>query len=304
MTNRENTDDDSLLEYEPVFDRARAPILFTSNLNPAFLGDTFMGATAFLICSGPSLSKLDLLRLTERGILTCSVNNAGTQVRTNLWVSFDDPGNFSDVIWRDPGILKMIPYARLNMKIRTRNSANELVESDLSAADMPNTFGYRSNSEFYASRWLTEDTVNCGQTGKHEDELGIAGSRSVMMVAIKLLYYLGIRRVFLLGCDFRMKYGQQNYSFNQHRTRRSVRGNNRTYRALNARFQELMPHFEMAKFQVFNCTPKSGLSVFPFLDYEKAIAAARESMPKLVDTFGMYEKTNTTVETQIDEKNG
>ncbi len=273
----------------PQFDRTHGPLVFAPNLTPLYMGDMYLGATAFLICSGPSLDQHDLTKLSQRGILSCSVNNAGTVCKTNLWVCFDDPGNFSDVIWRDPSIMKFVVYGRLDKTIRIRNKLGELVETDEPASEMPNTFGYRSNSEFEPARWLTEDTANCGQHGKDQDELGIMGSRSVMLVATKILYYLGIRRIFLLGCDFNMKYGQRSYAFEQHRTRASVRGNNRTYRALNARFEALQPHFDQAGFKIFNCTPNSGLTVFPFVEYETAIEQALEQMPKKIQTDGMYD---------------
>ena len=55
-------------------------------------------ATAFLICSGPSLKGVDLSCLHLRGILTCAVKNAGTLLRSNLWS-----------IW------KFMQYKRFNM---------------------------------------------------------------------------------------------------------------------------------------------------------------------------------------------
>ena len=289
-------------EFAPRFDQADSPALLTSSLRPLSIGDTYAGATAFLLCSGPSICSMDLNKLNKRGVLTCSVNNAGTLFRSNVWVCVDDPGNFSDIIWKDPAILKFLPFGRLTKKIRTRNQSGELVETEFSAFQMPNTFGYRSNSEFSPENWLSESTIKCGQTGRFADDLGIIGSRSVMLVAIKLLYYLGVRRVFLLGCDFRMKYGDQNYAFEQHRTRRSVRGNNRTYRALNARLQELKPYFDDVGFHVFNCTPNSGLAVFEYVDFEEAVALATSSMPASSITAGMYDKWHE--ESESSENNG
>src|SRR5262245_955195 len=73
------------------------------------LHEMYAGQAAFLVCSGPSLADYDLGRLNERGILTMAVNNAASLVRPNLWVSVDDPRNFLEAIWRDPGILKFVP---------------------------------------------------------------------------------------------------------------------------------------------------------------------------------------------------
>ena len=81
-----------------------APLLFTRDGHNVFLGDMFRGGSCFLVCSGPSLKAQDLTLLQQRGIVTCTVNNAATVVRSSLWVSVDDPGNFSDAVWRDPAI--------------------------------------------------------------------------------------------------------------------------------------------------------------------------------------------------------
>ena len=72
---------------------------------------------------------------------------------------------------------------------------------------MPAVYGLNLNSGFHADRFLAEPMFTWGNQEGQTDEQGNAGVRSVMFVAIKLLYVLGIRHVFLLGCDFRMTYG-------------------------------------------------------------------------------------------------
>lgn len=253
------------------------------------LYDHFQSATGFLICSGPSLRGFDLSPLQSRGILTCTVNNAGTLFRSNLWVAHDNPGNFSDVIWRDPGMLKFIPIHHLDQGIRVRDSNGELVDSNETARQMPATLGYKSNSIFSADRWLTEDSINCGDADDNINRKGQPSARSVMLVALRLLHHLGVRRVFLLGCDFRMSFGSENYAFDQSRSRRSIRMNNNTYRILCDKFNMLLPHFKSAGFEVFNCTPNSCLTVFPFVDFEEAVKLSTKNMPSRIETKGMYE---------------
>jgi hypothetical protein len=86
-----------------------------------------------------------------------------------------------------------------------------------------------------------------------------------VVITTRLLYYLGVRRVFLLGCDFRMAERQPNYAFPQYRNRASIASNNRLYATLNRRLQRLGPYFDEAGYQVFNCTPGSGLTVYPYV---------------------------------------
>ena len=265
-------------------------MLFTRDGHNVFLGDMYRGRSAFLICSGPSLAQQDLSRLNDRGVLTMAVNNAAVIHRPQLWCSVDDPGNFCDAIWKDPAITKFVPLCHMEKPITTRDPSGDIITSEQRVGDMPAVFGLRRNETFQAGQWLYEDTFNWGNQGKRTDEHGNKGSRSVMYLALRLLFYLGIRRVTLLGCDFRMQTGAQNYAFPQDRTRASVRGNNASYRILNDRLTHLLPHFEQAGFEVFNATPDSGLTAFPTVSLDAALADAKAWLPSQIDTRGMYDR--------------
>lgn len=266
------------------------PMLFTRDGHGVYLGDIYRGGSAFLICSGPSLKTHDLSLLENRGITSIAVNNAATVVRTQWWCSVDDPGNFSEAIWYDPRILKCVPVAKMEQRFRVRNAANELVESKELVGDMPGVFGFRRNEQFDPARFLYEDTFNWGNHSRRIDALGHKGCRSVMLVAVRLLYFLGIRRIYLVGCDFKMEAGRQNYAFLQDRSPGSIRGNNNSYKILNARFQALLPYFHREGLEVFNCTPQSGLTAFPYVSFERAVAEATQRIPASINTEGMYDR--------------
>lgn len=267
------------------------PMLFTRDGHNVFLGDLYRGCPAFLICGGPSLTSHDLSLLSRRGVLTCSVNNAATVVKTNLWCSVDDPTHFHDVIWRDPGILKFIPLCHMEKHFIVRDELGGFQNSHEKVGDMPGVFGYRRNEDFRADQWLYEDTFNWGNNGNRTDSLGNKGSRSIMYVALRLLFYLGVRTVYLVGCDFRMTYGEQNYAFLQDRSKGSVAGNNSSYKILNARLRQLKPLFDAEGYRILNCTPNSGLTVFPHLPFEQAVEEATALLPREINTEGMYDRT-------------
>ncbi len=271
------------------------PMLFTRDGHNVFLGDCYRGASAFLVCGGPSLTSHDLTALSRRGVLSMAVNNAATVVRPNLWISTDDPGNFADVIWRDPAITKFIPMCHFEKPIFVRDDSGELKASDLLAGDMPAVFGFRRNEAFNASQWLWEDSFNWGNRGDRVDDYGLKGSRSVMYVAIRMLHFLGVRRIYLIGCDFRMHSGGRNYAFEQDRSEHSVRSNNDTYEIMNARFSHLKPYLGEAGLELFNCTPDSGLKVFEYVPFDEAIAAITSAMPMSIDTSGMYDRQQREV---------
>lgn len=265
-------------------------MLFKWNGQPVDLSGLYRGHSVFYLGGGPSLRTVDLSSLSARGVLTCAVNNVAAIFRPQLWVSADDPGNFADAIWRDPGIMKFIPCDHLVRSVVVRDSDGSLRESDERVAEMPAVFGYHLNTIFRPEAWLAEETINWGNDGSRPDLDGNTGARSVMFVAIRLLHYLGVRRVYLLGCDFRMTFDQENYAFPQARTRKSVQNNNNTYRILNRRFRHLRPYFDANGFEVFNCTVDSGLVAFPFRAFEDAWREATARMPEPILTEGMYDR--------------
>lgn len=254
------------------------------------LGGIYRGHSAFLVCGGPSLLQMDLGLLAQRGILTMAVNNATVIYRPLLWCCADDPGNFCDAIWYDPGILKFLPDEYLQLRFTVRNEQDELVYGERTVGDMPAVFGFKVNEEFVAERWLQEETFNWGNDCTITDANGEIGSRSILYIAIKLLYVLGVRRIYLVGCDFRMRDGAQNYAFEQDRSPGSVEGNNNSYRIMNIRFRNLLPYFAEAGLEIFNCTPNSGLTAFPTMAFADAIAEATAIIPTRINTAGMYDR--------------
>ena len=203
----------------------------------------------------------------------------------------DGPDKFLSAGWKDPRITKLVPDKKQNDKIRTKVEGR-FKELKTTTSDCPNIFYYKRNLEFDPSTFLTEPTVNWGQDGKSQDLLGLTGARSVMLAAIRLCYYLGFRTINLLGCDFRMRDGEQNYAFKQERIASSVTGNNTTYSRLNKRYQSLVPYFNRHGLKIFNCNPNSGLTVFPHKPFENAVKEFESSIPSMEDTEGWYDKEN------------
>jgi hypothetical protein len=157
---------------------------------------------------------------------------------------------------------------------------------------MPNVWFYPRNSNFNHETYISEPSVNWGGC-KEVDTLGHKGSRSVMLAALKLCIYLGFRRIFLLGCDFRMEHGEQNYAFEQSRAAAAVNGNNSTYRALFDRFKHLRPELEKAGIEVYNCNPDSALTVFDHVPFEEAVEMVADKCDADWDTEGWYTQDKT-----------
>ncbi len=212
----------------------------------------FAGVTAAFLGGGPSLAEVDLAGLKARGIgLTLGVNNVCQITTPRVWLCADNPIAFPGPHWDDARCLKVVPRAYADRVLRDRRQVQ----------DHSDTLFYRRNARFRAERFLEEPTFNWGCERHVHDGLGNTGGRSVMLVALKLLHYFGVRRVYLLGCDFRMD-AERPYAHGQTKGAGAVRMNNRKFQLLDTRFAALRPHFEAAGFEVINATPGSGLGAF------------------------------------------
>lgn len=266
-------------------DPTRRAVVLSRSGKKLDLSGMFTGA-AFLVCAGPSLVRHDLTLLSRRGIVTMAVNNAWSLVRPTFWVHVDSPGRFLDTCWRDPGILKFSPACSLDEHLNTleNGTPRRLPER---TRDMPNVAYYARSGHFDHASFLTEPLFSWGNDAKTDDSLGLTGKRSVMLVAVKLLYWLGFRTVYLLGCDFNMT-PENKYAFPEQRTAQAVNNNNATYQALNQRFTALRPLLDAEGFTVLNCNPDSGLTAFDFADYDDAIRAESKSCCEARSTVGWY----------------
>lgn len=254
---------------------------------PAAIENLFLGGHVFLVLGGPSLRELDLSPLHDRGVVSFAVNNVAAWLRPTIWTYGDTTGKFHDVIWHDPGIMKLVPLPKLDNPIRTKRPDGRFELTGVVPRGLPNVFGVKRNSTFDPPTWLTENTINWGNGKKAAAKNGHTRVLSTMLQAVRLCYYLGFRYVYLLGADFRMNPGRL-YAFDESKHDGAVRSNNNAYLQLETLFRLLRPRFDAAGFRVFNCNARSGLTAFDHLPYNAALEAARSAMPAAIDTVGWY----------------
>lgn len=238
--------------------------LLYRNKEPANLRNSFYNAGCFFLGAGPSLNDLDLGCLKNRGILTFGVNNVGAynNIRPNFWCSADDPKSFHQAIWNDPGIMKFV---------------KEVNYRKIPAP--PNCYVFEFNEDFDAKTFFTEPTINFGCRSELYDAYGQKGGRSVMYCALRIIHYLGFKRLYLLGCDFNMREDKQ-YAFDQHKWKGGISTNNQHYKIMNVRFKHLDGEAKKHGFKIYNCTPNSGLTAFEQLSFEEAYKKELIETPK------------------------
>lgn len=266
------------------------PFFFTRESATLHITEMARGGAAFLIAGGPSFGEIPKEPL--RRVWTMTLNNAVKSFRSNANCIVDPPSQFSFSMWLDPLITKFVPAAHFekplwdNRRMRVNGEWVQRWESTkLKVGDCPNVVGYRRNEKFHAPRWLHEETINWGNHKKH------GGGRSVMLAAVRILYLLGFRRVYLLGVDLDMT-PDRRYHFAEQRTASSISGNMSTYSKLQRWFSLLQPFFLKEGFIVKNCNLHSKLTAFPHIPFEEAIDEATSHLGdySLERTEGMYQK--------------
>lgn len=270
---------------------------FSKNLDPLELNDTYLGAACFITLTGPSILEHDLDALKRRGIYTIGVNNSPAIIKPNFWTYVDRSYRFHDAIWRDPAITKSVPVQHL-VKWQLKRWDEEAkapvpwAKPDGDAVrprDCPGVITHRRNAWFSDKDWLSEPSLNWGNSDKSSKKNGWPHKLDTMFLAINSAYALGFRRVFLLGCDFTMS-PTRPYAIDEGKEPTAVNNCNMGYHKMDLMFQALQSClFTTAGFHVYNCAEVSGLTAFPFIPYDEALDAATEGMPsEPLKTRGWY----------------
>ncbi len=257
------------------------------------LNGLYKDQSAFFVGSGPSLQLEQYSQLYSRGIFTFAVNNVAARTfRPNFWCCADEPRSFHANIWNDPTITKFCPYEFVAKKYFDETIKPHITRR---VRDAPNILFYNRGVDFKTTTYFTNMTqFDYGCPKSVKDDLGIRGGRSVMLVALKILFVLGFRTVYLVGCDFKMGHDDKRdgkgktYAFSQYKHPGGVVTNNQAYKILSERFQGLLTVFDQANFKIFNCTPNSQLTVFPTLPLSEAIVQAKLGIDIDANTQGYY----------------
>jgi hypothetical protein len=276
-------------------ERFRGVLFRPDGTNADSLRGMFAGCPCFLVCGGPSINSLDLPLIRQRGILTAAVNNvAATHSRPQLWFAADKQTQFSETIWRDPAIMKFCKAKYLDRKGQGKGQIRRwspdtqtYVGTGKHPSDMPNCWGYDHWKGWNPSTFLDDPRPSWGVTNAEQDPDGKGPYLSVMLVAVWMLYWLGVRRVYLVGADFNMQ-EKRPYAFEQTYDQSQVGRNNALYGWLRRRFREVRPHFEARGLELIQTNPKSKLDAFDIVPYEQAVADVLAEFPAGGRVAGHY----------------
>ena len=240
------------------------------------LRDIWLDCAAFLVCGGSSLLALPLERLLERGVLSMGVNNVAAFVPCTAFVHGDPVEKFHHGLWYDPTMMCFVPHGRRGETVRERVDGR-FVATSRKARDCPATYTFRNRLWFEPESFFTAGAT-VGNNEKGRKKTGREHCIWSMFYPLRLLHYLGVRRVYLIGCDFSMRPEQQ-YAWGSHKEDGAVAANNEKYEIVSRWMAELRPVFEARGYHVFNCNERSGLRAFDFVSFDEALEDCRNGVP-------------------------
>lgn len=256
------------------------------------LRDLWQGTAAFYVCGGPSLKKLDLSFLRERGIVSMGLNNVAGYAPVRA-MTFSDPAlKFHHGIFFDPAIMKFVPQPKLKERVRAKLENGTFQWTSHEVRSCPSVFGYERDGLWEPKEFLTREQATWGVSKKHKENEGKNPILFSFFLGIRLLHYLGVRRIYLLGVDFNMN-ANAHYAFGQYRHDGAINGNNNSYRVATKMLQELRPILEQSGLEIFQTNPDSALRVFDYCELEHAIEDCRGLVPREpFDLTHFYEKAS------------
>ena len=227
---------------------------------PVDLDGMFSGS-CFIAGGHPSLLKENLELLKQPGISVISMNNTASMIPTDIWIGMDKPKCYSERILLDQKIMKF-----------TMVSRRDLIVGNKKMRELPNMYFFGANEKYFnVSNFLNQ----------HRD---FVWWKNTMYNVLQLAYRLGFRKVYLIGCAFKISKETQ-YSYKMKLSDHQINYNQRTYNNFLEKMKLLKRHFKEKGFEIISSTPNSSLNEFyPFVPFKDAIKEMLKDFPREYDT--------------------
>jgi len=263
------------------------PCCDKTGYKPINMSGIWNNMAGFLVCGGPSLNKLPLEKLKERGVVSLAVNNIAAHVPVKAWCFSDPHEKFHHGLFLDPSIMTFAPTPKLGRKIRVKENG-KFHYANTKVKDCPNTFGFTRKTSLYPDKFLKTYYAQWGHGGKQPENEREFTCLCTMLIGIRLMCYLGCNRIFAIGVDFWRGEDEQ-YAFAQTASRVNGR-----YNKENKMLSNIRPHLEENGIKVYNCNPESKCDAFEFATFENAFNICKNNISEPFDLSGWYDKEGGT----------
>lgn len=208
--------------------------------------------SGFLIGRGWSATEPRLRSLGD--VFTCAINNYPRWFEPDVWITGDPPHYFGRWIWENPHVRKFTPHETARLPCPKEDSDSPTK----TPLDYPNVHFYHHTTNIDADRFFETPYAQWGTTayGPGDPEHPHGGVRSSMIATLRILYDMGLRTVYLLGCDFTPHEHPDEFYFSD----------------LAEQLAKLKPVFDEYGFKVIQTNPDSHLRVFPIVPFSPGLA--------------------------------
>jgi len=155
------------------------------------------GSSCWLVGGGPSLKQADIELLNASPAPKMCINLAGAGlIRPTFWTSYDPTSRFLRSVYLDAGVMKFV---------HRRRAMDIVPETTFKVCECPNLYFFEGDSQRGFNDFLSQS---------HRT---IVDWNDSMVQAIDILYQLGFRTVYLLGCEMRISASEEMIEFARQR---------------------------------------------------------------------------------------
>jgi hypothetical protein len=221
------------------------------------LQDMLRGGTAMLVGGAPSLKEQPVELLSQRGVTTMAMNNAGLHFRPTMWASGDHPECYEPRLLLDPTIMKFAPVSYAETTVLGRKYRQ-----------MPNIWFYIPEANVPWDEYLAA-------------RRGVPWYNNTLFVSIHVLYMLGVRTIILAGSDFGFGLDGSMYAHATHLGDLEKKWNLDLYNSLVRELRMLRPMFERAGLTLMDCSKNSRIAqTYKHLTMEEAVKYCTREFPE------------------------
>ena len=238
---------------------------YVNNYEVNKLKEIFSKKRCFIIGNGPSINKIDLSLLNKDITIACNYFMVGMHEKRNSFVptilcSGDRTCTYH-IITRDRNLIRKknpIVIIHPSNKLFLQNSIKYInhYRSYENIYSICNFNRFKLGKRFIINREFNINMVYCKKY------------RNVIpMISMLIAEKLGIREIYLLGCDF------DNFFTHFYNKNTAVSGqySKENYQNVYNGFKKRRIELRRKNIKVYNCNPKSKLDIFPKVSFDKII---------------------------------
>ena len=209
--------------------------------------------SAFVCCSGPSLSKVNPTYLNGHNRIVFSLNNSYPFVHPDVWIGMDEPNGYSSDIYAQP-FMKIMrgPHCDLT-------SRGEVINANWNL--------------FYANVEKTENQFDIFNLRKND--INFVWHGNTFVTALHIAMWMGCKEIYLFGCD--LDNSNEDY-FNQIKLEEKQKSySQRLYNELFNWLKWFNENCGQFGISLYSCSEDSKINEFiTYVDYLDAIKSCEQ----------------------------